>query len=199
MRDTLKELADLKRKEADCLDKLAQAVPEMWDSEVVVVIEKVRGMDLPQCVYDMYGRINHSHNFRAALAAGEHLFLQYKFNQAGTPIVSIPELCTYFDVGKTKLYEILRGGKYGKEEEVERKPLKHIKPEPVKKEKGHPPKFQRRKKRSHLHQGNLPLQRRHQRPRPPPPLKTTVLLRTTQTPGPFQDYPILPKRNYLKS
>ena len=137
VRDTLKELADLKRKEAECLDKLAQAVPEMRDSEVMVS-EKVRGTDLPQCVYDMYGRINHPHNFRATLAAGERLFLQYKFNQAGTPIVSIPELCTYFDVGKTKLYEILRGGKYGKEEEVEKKPLKCIKPEPVKKEKEGP-------------------------------------------------------------
>ena len=71
--------------------------------------------------------------------AGELLFSQYKFNQAGTPMVSILELCTYFDVGKTKLYEILRGGKYGKEEEVEKKPLKCIKPEPVKKEKGGPP------------------------------------------------------------
>ena len=79
----------------------------MQDSEVVVVSEKVRGTDLPQCIYDMYGRINHPCNFRAALAAGEHLFSQYKFNQAGTPVVSIPELYTYFDVGKTKLYEIL--------------------------------------------------------------------------------------------
>ena len=138
VRDTLKELANLKRKEAECLDKLAEAVPEMRDSEVVLVSEKVRGTDLPQCVYDMYGRINHPCNFRAALAA-EHLFSQYKFNQAGTPIVSILELCTYFDVGKTKLCEILRGGKYGKEEEVVKKSLKCIKPEPVKKEKEGPP------------------------------------------------------------
>ena len=87
----------------------------------------------------MYERINHPRNFRAALAAGECLFLQYKFYQAGTPVVSIPELCTYFNVGKTKLYEILRGGKYGKDEEVEKKPLKRIKPEPVKKEKEGPP------------------------------------------------------------
>ena len=58
VRDTLKELADLKRKEAVCLDKVAQAVPQMQDSEVLMVSEKVRGMDLPQCVYDMYGRIN---------------------------------------------------------------------------------------------------------------------------------------------
>ena len=173
MRDTLKELADLKRKEADCLDKLAQAVPEMWDSEVVVVSEKVRGTDLLQCVYDMHGRINRPRNFRAALAAGERLFLQYKFNQAGTSIVSIPELCTYFDVGKTKLYEILQGGKYGKEEEVEKKPLKRIKPELVKKEKEGPPtKIPQKKKRSCPHQGNPPPpQRRHQKLRPSPPLR----------------------------
>ena len=107
----------------------------MRDSKVVVVSEKVMGTDLPQCVHDMYSRINHPHNFRAALVAGECLFSQYKFNQAGTPILSILELCTYFNVGKTKLYEILRGGKYGKEEEVEKKPLKCIKPEPVKEEK----------------------------------------------------------------
>ena len=41
--------------------------------------------------------------------------------------------------GRPKLYEILRGGKYGKEEEVEKKPLKCIKPETVKKEKEGPP------------------------------------------------------------
>ena len=52
--------------------------------------------------------------------------------------MSIPELCTYFDVGKTKLYEILHGGKYGKEEEAEKKLLKRIKPELVKKEKEGP-------------------------------------------------------------
>ena len=33
------------------------------------------------------------------------------------------------------MYEILHGGKYGKEEEAEKKPLKHIKLEPVKTEK----------------------------------------------------------------
>ena len=71
VRATLKELADLKRKEASCLDRLVQVVPEMRDSEIVVVSEKVRGADLPQCVHDMYARINHPHNFRAALAAGD--------------------------------------------------------------------------------------------------------------------------------
>ena len=48
VRDILKELANLKRKEVECLDKLAQVVLEMRDSEVVMVSEKVRGTDLPQ-------------------------------------------------------------------------------------------------------------------------------------------------------
>ena len=39
----LKELAELKRKEAECFNKLAKAVPDMQDNEVVVVAEKVRG------------------------------------------------------------------------------------------------------------------------------------------------------------
>ena len=53
VRNILKELAELKRKEAECFDKLAKAVPDMQDNEVVVVAEKVRGSELPQCVYQM--------------------------------------------------------------------------------------------------------------------------------------------------
>ena len=59
VQNILKELADLKRRKADCLKKLVTAVPEMRDSEVVVVAEKVRGSKLPQCVYGMSQRINH--------------------------------------------------------------------------------------------------------------------------------------------
>ena len=74
-------------------------------------------------------------DFRAALAVGEWLYSLYKYNQASTPPTSIPDLCTYFDVGKTKLYELLRGGKYKytmKEEgETKKKPVRRIKPERV--------------------------------------------------------------------
>ena len=61
------------------------------------------------------------------------MYSMYKFNQAGTPPTPIPDLCTYFDIGKMKIHELLRGGKYKyrKEEEAEKKPLKRIKPEPV--------------------------------------------------------------------
>ena len=125
VQNILKELADLKRKEADCIDQLVTAIPEMRDSEVMVMAEKVQGPELPQCIYGMSERINHPRDFRAALAAGERLYSLYKFNQAGTPPISIPKLCNYYDVGKMKIYKLLQGGKYKyptKEEETEKKP-----------------------------------------------------------------------------
>ena len=136
VQNVLKELADLKRREADCIDKLVAAVPEMRDSEVVVVAEKVRGTKLPQCVYEMSRRISHPRDFRAALAAGERLYSLYKFNQAGTPPISVPKLCNYYDVGKTKIYELLRGEKYRypTKEETEKKPVRRIRPEKVEEE-----------------------------------------------------------------
>ena len=136
VQNVLKELADLKRREADCIDKLVAAVPEMRDSEVVVVAEKVRGAKLPQCVYEMGQRISHPQDFHAALAAGERLYSLYKFNQAGTPPISIPELCKYYDVGKTKIYESLHGEKYKypTNEETEKKPVQRIRPERVEEE-----------------------------------------------------------------
>ena len=106
VRGILKELAGLKRKEAECFDRLAKAVPDMQDNEVVIVAE-VRRTELPQCVYQMSQRIENPRDFRAALAAGERLYSMYKFHQAGTQPVSIPELCNYFDIGKTKIYELL--------------------------------------------------------------------------------------------
>ena len=74
----LKELAGLKRKEAECFDRLAQVVPDMQDNKVIVVTEKVRESELPQCVYKMNQRIANPRNFRATLAAGERLYSLYK-------------------------------------------------------------------------------------------------------------------------
>ena len=107
----------------------------MRDNEVVVISEKMQGMDLLKCVYEMYKRIHSPHTFRVALAAGEWLLSLYKHNQARTNVVTGPDLCTFFNVRKTKLYEVLQGEKYAKEEEAEKKPLKHIKPGPVQTEK----------------------------------------------------------------
>ena len=84
----------------------------------------------------MSQRINHPRDFRATLAAGKRLYSLYKFNQAGTPPISIPELCNYYDVGKTKIYELLHGEKYKypNKEETEKKPVRRIKPEKVEEE-----------------------------------------------------------------
>ena len=131
VKSVLKELTELKRKEAECINHLAEAVSDMRESKVVIITEKIQGKELPRCVYDMYARINNPHNFRAALVAGERLLSIYKYIQVGTDIKKVPELCDYFDVGKMKLYEILNGEKYGKEEEDSKKPLKCITPEPV--------------------------------------------------------------------
>ena len=135
VRDILKELAELRRREAKCFDKLAQAVPDIQDNEVVILAEKVKGSELPQCVHQMSQRIDNPRDFHAALAVGERLYSLYKYNQARMPPTLILDLCTYFDIGKTKMYKLLRGGKYKyttKEEgEVEKKPLKRIKPEKI--------------------------------------------------------------------
>ena len=101
----------MKRKEAECFDRLSQAVPDMQDNEVVVVTKKVREFELPQCVYQMNQRIANPRDFRATLAAGERLYSLYKFNQTGTPPISVPKLCNYYDVGKMKIYELLHGEK----------------------------------------------------------------------------------------
>ena len=132
----LKELAGLKRKEAECFDRLAQVVPDMQDNEVVVVAEKVRESELPQCIYQMNQHIANPRDFHAALAAGERLYSLYKFNQAGTPPISVPELCNYYDVGKTKIYELLRCEKYKypAKEETEKKSIRRIRPEKVEEE-----------------------------------------------------------------
>ena len=49
------------------------------------------------------------------MAVGERIFSIYKHKQTGEPIAEVPELCERYDIGKTKLYEVLRGGKYKKE------------------------------------------------------------------------------------
>ena len=107
----------------------------MQDNEVVILAEKVKGSELPKCVHQMSQHIDNPIDFCAALAVGERLYSLYKYNRARMPLTSIPDLCTYFDVGKTKMYELLRGGKYKyttKEEgEVEKRPLKRIKPEKI--------------------------------------------------------------------
>ena len=80
--DILKELAGLRQKEAECFDKLAQAVLDMQDNEVVILAEKVKGSELPQCVHQMNQCINNPRDFHAALAVGERLYSLYKYNQA---------------------------------------------------------------------------------------------------------------------
>ena len=111
----LKELADIKRKEVDCYERLAAAIPRMTDEEVTEVGERVRPSRLPKCVDQLYDRPKNPRNFQTILAVGERVFSIYKHAQMGESLVEVPDLCERYDVGKTRLYEVLRGGKYKKE------------------------------------------------------------------------------------
>ena len=111
----LQELAGLKRKEADCYDRLMAAIPDMIDEEITEVGERVRPSKLPKCADQLYDRLKNPRNFRTVLAVGERMFSLYKHEQAGEPVAEVPKLCERYDIGKTKLYEVLRGGKYKKE------------------------------------------------------------------------------------
>ena len=62
----------------------------------------MQGMDLPKCVYKMYQRIGSPRNFRMALAAGERLLSLCVKNQVGADVETVPNLCRYFGIGKTK-------------------------------------------------------------------------------------------------
>ena len=111
----LKELAGIKRKEADCYERLVAAIPHMTDEEVVEVGERVWPSKLPKCVDQLYDRLKDPRNFRTVLAVGERIFSIYKHEQAGELVAEVPELCERYDIGKMKLYEVLQGGKYKKE------------------------------------------------------------------------------------
>ena len=59
----LKELAGIKRKEADCYERLVAAIPGMTNEEVTEVGEKVRLSKLPRCVDQLYDRLKDPRNF----------------------------------------------------------------------------------------------------------------------------------------
>ena len=111
----LEELADIKRKEVDCYERLAAAIPGMTDEEVTEVGERVQLSRLSKCVDQLYDRLKDPRNFRTILAVGERVFSIYKHAQMGESLMEVPDLCKRYDVGKTRLYEVLWGGKYKKE------------------------------------------------------------------------------------
>ena len=43
------------------------------------------------------------------LAVGEWVFSIYKHKQMGESLAEVPDLCQRYEVGKTKLYEVLSG------------------------------------------------------------------------------------------
>ena len=171
VRNILKELAELKRKEAECFDKLARAVPDMRDSEVVVVAKKVRGSELPQCVYQMNECITNPRDFCAALAAGERVYIVY-IGLIKQELHPFP----YLSCVVTMMWERRKFMSYYK--------VRSISTRLKKKRRRNPYEEYDRKKLKRNHQRS-----EVRRPRPPPPLKPqfvrtykfTVLFRTTNS------------------
>ena len=67
------EMAQLKQNEADLYTRLIRAAPDMSDNDMIVSVEHTPKptSSLPDCVYEMYNRIDDPYSFRLALAAGE--------------------------------------------------------------------------------------------------------------------------------
>ena len=59
----IEELADIKRKEADCYEWLAAAILGMTDEEVTEVRERVQLSRLSKCVDQLYDRLKNPRNF----------------------------------------------------------------------------------------------------------------------------------------
>ena len=113
----LQELASLKRKEADCYDRLMAAIPDMTDEEVMEVGEKVWPSKLPKCTDQLYDQMKNPRNFRTVLAVGERMFSLYKHEQAGEPVAEVLELCERYDIEKPNFM------KYFKAENIRKKCL----------------------------------------------------------------------------
>ena len=110
----LQELANLKRKEADCYERLVTVILDMTDEEIMEVGERIWPSKLPKCAEQLFDRLQNLKNFRTVLAVGERIFSFYNNKQTGEPITEVSELCEQYDIRKTKFYEMLHGGRYGK-------------------------------------------------------------------------------------
>ena len=77
----LQELAGLKRKEADCYEQLAAAIPDMTDEENTEVGERVQPSKLPKCTDQLYDQLKNPRNFRTILAVGNECFLCTSMNR----------------------------------------------------------------------------------------------------------------------
>ena len=71
----LQELASLKRKEADCYDRLAAAILDMTDEEITEVGERVWPSKLPKCVHQLYDRLKNPRTLEPYWQWGENVFV----------------------------------------------------------------------------------------------------------------------------
>ena len=86
----LQELASLKRKEADCYDRLTAAIPDMTNEEITEVGERVWPSKLPKCADQLYDRLKNPRNFRTVLAVGRECFLCTNMSRQASQLQKYP-------------------------------------------------------------------------------------------------------------
>ena len=103
------DMAKLKRDKAALYDKLAKAAPMMTQGDLLYSVERTPRptSQLPQCVEDMYARIDNPHHFRVALAAAERLINVYKQNREDIKPELLQDTAHHFEVMKKDVYELL--------------------------------------------------------------------------------------------
>ena len=111
----LQELASLKRKEADCYDRLAVAIPEMMDEEVTEVGERIQPSKLPKCVDQLYDRLKDQRNFRTVLAVGSGCSRCTNMNRQASRLQRCPSYANGTTSGKLNFM------RYSEEESIRKR------------------------------------------------------------------------------
>ena len=102
-------MAILKREEAALYDKLAKAAPTMIQSDLLYSVQKTPhpASQLPQCVEDLYSRIDNPHCFKVALATAERLVNLYRQNREDIKPEPLQDTTHCFEVTKKDVYKLL--------------------------------------------------------------------------------------------
>ena len=113
----LQELASLKRKEADCYNRLAAAIPDMTDEEIMEVGERVRPSKLPKCADQLYDRLKNPVTLESYWQWGRECFLCTNRNRRASQLQRCPNFVRGTTSGKPSFM------KYSEEENIKKRYL----------------------------------------------------------------------------
>ena len=113
----LEELASLKRKEADCYDRLVVAIPDMTDEEITEVGERVKPSKLPKCVDQLYDRMKNPRTLEPYWQWGRKCFRCTSMSRQESQLQRCPNFVRGTTSGKPSFM------RYSKEENIRKRCL----------------------------------------------------------------------------